>query len=177
MRATPEIFRMLGENMLGINHARVDSEKLKEHASMFGVSPPVVAEVWDRINPVANVHQQSEHKHLLWAMLFLKKFHDDLSLCKIVGAKDPKWHRKWCYLFVDAIAALDGQVIRWNNRFVNWNHQSNCLVWVDCTDCKIEDLQLLVLLLDCLLGGQLVAQLLLKLLYQMKIRFRQPCQP
>ena len=116
--------------MLGINHARVDSEKLKEYASMFGVSPPVVAEVWDRINPVANVHQQSEHKHLLWAMLFLKKFHDELSLCKIVGVKDPKWYRKWCYLFVDAIAALDGQVIRWNKRFVNWNHQSNCLVTV-----------------------------------------------
>ena len=128
MRATPEIFRMLGENMLGVNHARVDSEKLKEYVSMFGVSPPVVAEVWDRINPVANVHQQSEHKHLLWAMLFLKKFHDELSLCKIAGAKDPKWYRKWCCLFVDTIAALDGQVIRWNNRFVNWNHQSNCLV-------------------------------------------------
>ena len=49
MRATPEIFCMLGEKTLGINPERVDSEKLKEHASMFGVSPPVARPVRSRI--------------------------------------------------------------------------------------------------------------------------------
>ena len=77
--------------MLGINPRRVVKEKMKEHLSFFGCAPIVVAELWNRIDPARNVHQQSHWKHLLWALVCLVKFHDEKSLCKIVGIKDPKW--------------------------------------------------------------------------------------
>ena len=137
MKANTNDFRSEGETMLGINPNRNVTEKTKEYVSFFGTTPIVVAELWNRINPVESVHQQSQFKYLLWALLFLTKYLDELSNCRIVGIKDPKWFRYWCWLFVEAIANVDGQVIRWSNRFQNWDKKSNCLVWVDCTDVPI----------------------------------------
>ena len=136
---TEHTFRLIGEEMLGINPNRVVREKMKEYVSFFGTVPVVCADLWALIDPINAVHPNAEPKHLLWALYFLTKYNEELTNCKIVGIKDPKTFREWAWLFVNALADADARVIVWNHRFQNWDHNINCLVSIDGTDCSIKE--------------------------------------
>lgn len=70
---------------------------------LFGVTPHVVSEVWNRMKH--NLPRRSNCKHLLWALLFLKCYGSEHVHCALVGA-DEKTFRKWSWIFVKKISEL-----------------------------------------------------------------------
>jgi len=86
--------------------------------SFFGVDPAVVVRAWDMIqvpffDDGALSHAQP--KHILWALLFLKKYGDESEMAALCGedgrAVDEKTFRKWRDVFVWFIASLKPDVV------------------------------------------------------------------
>ena len=88
--------------------------------SFFGVDPAVVVELWDMIEvPFFDPGGELSHaqpKHLLWALLFLRKYGDESEMAALCGdfnsgAIDEKTFRKWRTIFVKRIASLKYNVV------------------------------------------------------------------
>ena len=98
---------------------RSESVFLTRWLSFFGVDPAVVVQVWDMIQvPFIDDGDLShaQPKHLLWALLFLRKYGDESEMAKLVGdfssgAVDEKTFRKWRTVFVKRIASLKYDVV------------------------------------------------------------------
>lgn len=82
---TANDFRVLACEMLNINPNRVAREVEKAITAFFGTGVDIMEDIWNRIDPIANVHKDSKPKHLLWAMLFLYHYHTEQVNCRIVG--------------------------------------------------------------------------------------------
>ena len=86
--------------------------------SFFGVDPAVVAKAWNMIQ-VPYYHDgdlsHAQPKHILWALLFLKKYGDESEMAALCGedgsAVDEKTFRKWRDVFVHCIASLKYDVV------------------------------------------------------------------
>jgi len=86
--------------------------------SFFGVDPAVVVRAWDMIQ-VPFFHDgdlsHAQPKHILWALLFLKKYGDESEMSALCGedgrAVDEKTFRKWRTIFVHRIASLKPDVV------------------------------------------------------------------
>ena len=52
-----------------------------------------------------------EIAHLLWALMFLKMYAKEATTSRLAGGVDEKTYRKWVWLFVSAIADLEGDVV------------------------------------------------------------------
>jgi hypothetical protein len=112
--------------------------------ALFGASPIVVAELWERIEPSINGDEVRFHcakrKHLLWALVFLKVYGvNEYANCAIVGWPDVKTFRVWSWYFVEKLFDLQDDVIVWGNRFQGQpdlnDIQYDCMIAVDCLDC------------------------------------------
>ena len=86
--------------------------------SFFGMDVDVVVKVWNMIGvPVYDDGELSHAKpaHLLWALLFLKKYGDESEMAALVGTDgnvvDEKTFRKWSKIFVIRIALLVSNVV------------------------------------------------------------------
>jgi len=86
--------------------------------SFFGVDPAVVVEVWDLIRvPFIDDGDLShaQPKHLMWALLFLRKYGDESEMARLAGgfggAVDEKTFRKWSKIFVHQITSLKYNVV------------------------------------------------------------------
>ena len=91
---------------------------LTRFLSFFGVDPAVVVEVWDLIQvPFIDDGDLShaQPKHLMWALLFLRKYGDESEMARLAGgfggAVDEKTFRKWSKIFVHQIASLKYNVV------------------------------------------------------------------
>eukprot|EP00980_Cylindrotheca_fusiformis_P021098 scaffold8090_cov82-Cylindrotheca_fusiformis.AAC.11 len=107
--------------------------------SLIGTSYEICAELWNLINPVNTISKSSRPKHLLWTLLFLRTYNTENVNTRLVGGADNETFRNWCWHFVGAIAALEHEVIIWDNRLRQYDGVSVCLVSVDCTDCPIKE--------------------------------------
>jgi len=110
---------LLARSCRGIQRAGVQLPS--EYAfflSFFGVDPVVVVRAWDMIQ-VPFFHDgdlsHAQPKHILWALLFLKKYGDESEMAALCGedgrAVDEKTFRKWCSIFVCYIASLKQDVV------------------------------------------------------------------
>ena len=113
-----EVKRIGGEIMSRDPEGRSESVFLTRFLSFFGVDPAVVVEVWDLIQvPFIDDGDLSgaDPKHLLWALLFLRKYGDESEMAALVGkdgkAVDEKTFRKWSKIFVHHIADLRYNVV------------------------------------------------------------------
>lgn len=74
---------------------------IRRFRCFFGVTPLIAAEIWVRLN----VPSHSFPKHLLFALLFLKRYdaeHVNASVCDV----DEQTFRKWCWFYVEQMASL-----------------------------------------------------------------------
>ena len=110
---TAETFRLVACEMLFMDPNSSAREQAREFTEFFGTSYDVCEDVWRRINPTENVHPNAKPKHLLWALLFLFNYCTEKINCKLVGIRDPKTYRYWTWMFVDAIADLEGELVSW----------------------------------------------------------------
>jgi len=97
---------------------RSEAVFLARFLSFFGVDPAVAVEVWDMLEvPFFDLDGDLNGalpKHLLWALLFLKKHGDESEMATLAGgsdgAIDEKTFRKWQTIFVNRIASLKHDV-------------------------------------------------------------------
>lgn len=83
-----------------------DRTFLTKMRSCFGVSVHMMLFLWDKLERNKLIPDKAEPKHLFWAMAFLKLYAAEPSLASMFRV-DEKTLRKWVWLFVDSIAALE----------------------------------------------------------------------
>lgn len=105
----------------------------------IGASYNVCAELWNLLRPTEKISEIAEPKHLLWCLLFLRKYNTEHDNCDLVGGTDPKTFRKWVWIFVKSIHELKKDVIIFENRFRGWEFDTQCLISIDGVDCPIKE--------------------------------------
>ena len=99
-----ETFRIIGLSM-ALHRIEQSSEVGdRRFRSLFGVSPVGCGEIWIRISPM--LPGSGQPKHLLWSLLFMKTYYTEHTLRVITGA-DEKTQRKWIWICIKLIAAMD----------------------------------------------------------------------
>lgn len=93
------------QGMLYANHS-IRNSKLtgyRKFRAFFGVSPYTCEILWISIQ---NKRQNTEIKHLLWCLFFLKRYNTENVNAAIIGV-DEKTFRLWTWYFIEKIAELD----------------------------------------------------------------------
>ena len=81
--------------------------------SCFGAEPPVVAELWARINPEETMPPGVKAEHIMWALYFLKVYNaEEVNTQNVEGNPVEKTFRKWVWLFIEAISYQEYPVVR-----------------------------------------------------------------
>jgi hypothetical protein len=109
-------FQSLGGSIIGCDLEGKSAKVFEDRVSFFGVTPAVCVQVWNLLQfPVLqsatnDLAYAKPAEHLLWALLFLKKYGDEREMSLIAGGKDgpvnEKTFRKWSHIFVSFIAGL-----------------------------------------------------------------------
>jgi hypothetical protein len=76
----------------------------------YGVSPELCCIIWGKLD-VPNTIDGGRHKHLMWALYFLKVYGKEEDNSNYSGGVDEKTFRKWAHIFVDAISFLESSVV------------------------------------------------------------------
>jgi hypothetical protein len=82
--------------------------------AMFGVrSANICSHLWDKQVRSEQFHngQRGKSWHLLWALMLLKLYATEATLCALAGGVDKKAFCKWSWRFVVAIAELTPDVV------------------------------------------------------------------
>ena len=76
--------------------------------SFFGVSVAVILDAWYRMVGAQNLLPKGgKVYHMLWALMFMKLYGSEASLCAHAGGIDPKTLRKWVWPFIFALSELE----------------------------------------------------------------------
>ena len=109
---TPSFFERLASDIVKKDLRRMSPKpRNRLFRSFFGTSSKISALLWRFISIDRNKHSTAAPKHLLWALLFLKIYATEYVHCAFAGGVDPKTFRKWCWIFVKAIANLDVEFV------------------------------------------------------------------
>jgi hypothetical protein len=100
----------VGRDIINKNSGSINTEE-RRFREMFGCSPQVVLELWTMLISKSIIESTSEVRHLLWALLFLKIYAKETTTSRLVGGVDEKTYRKWVWIFVCAIADLEGDIV------------------------------------------------------------------
>ena len=101
---TENTFVQLARAIIGRVGAK--SELSREFKELFGVSPTVCIDIWNR----SNMDNTLEPKHLLWGLLFLKVYTTETPLCALAGVSR-KTYRKWMWEAVFKMANVYPHVV------------------------------------------------------------------
>jgi len=74
--------------------------------AFFGVSPRVVAAIWNRLESKDLLPKDMQTKHLLWCLLFLKQYSQQRCMAPWCGT-DEKTYRKWVWIVLDVLGEMD----------------------------------------------------------------------
>ena len=98
-----EDFWILGNEMTGhdVNQCRATGHR--RFREFFGVSPVICSTVWETLLSTQSIPSSGKPCHLLWALLFLKRYLTEHVMSSIIGA-DEKTIRKWIWSFVYALS-------------------------------------------------------------------------
>ena len=70
----------------------------------FGCSPSICSIVWEKLSATNSIPPTGKPVHLLWTLLFLKRYTTEHVMSSMVGA-DEKTLRKWIWKFIAALSA------------------------------------------------------------------------
>lgn len=76
---------------------------LRIFREFYGVSPDVCAVAW---NLIKDKHSSIQTKHLLWTLLFLKRYNTEHINSTLVEV-DEKTFRLWIWTIIDLLSNLD----------------------------------------------------------------------
>jgi hypothetical protein len=122
-----------------MRRAPADTSAFKKRwRSLFGASPVVCSKICKRLKKAGLTVPNQELKHVLWALMLMKKYSAEADLAKDAGpngAVDEKTFRTWAWDVIEAIALLEPSVIVWENRRVG-DIMNDALISVDGTDTE-----------------------------------------
>jgi hypothetical protein len=139
-KVAPSVFVSIGLKILSKSKSARDGVTINRRwRALFGASPAVCSLLWAWVDPPNNpkLPENSEMKHLMWALMFLRDYNVEENHATLTGA-DEKTYRKWQWLFVPQIAILESRVIKWEGRRVD-DIQNDAMSSVDGTDCKVPN--------------------------------------
>jgi hypothetical protein len=134
-----------------------------EFRELFGCGVLVFLSLWELLVTNDAVPDGGTIKHLLWTLMFLKVYAKQATLCSLAGGVDKETYRKWCWLFIEAIAGLESHVVSKHHSSISCFRSINsavclllsfqiifedrfkgdkgndCLMTVDCTDFRVAE--------------------------------------
>ena len=110
MKISPDAFRHLGLQLMGIDPAKCRSQLQAERKfrAMYGTSWLICSDVWGMLDDVEHpvlCLQRVKADHLLWALMLLKTYSTEDDLAGRVNVTT-KTFRLWCWRFIMATADL-----------------------------------------------------------------------
>ena len=66
----------------------------RDFREFFGCPLSVAGAVWDLLQSFKKMPQDGMHRHLLWALMFMKVYGKEKTLCTLAGGIDKKTLRK-----------------------------------------------------------------------------------
>lgn len=112
-------FEDLARAMLSMKERQPDRTMSDEDNRIFrahyGVTFPVLSDLWRRLEPKTKISQGARPYHLMWAFILLKVCASESVHCRIAKVSDRKNFRHWSWVFIHAISALESQVVSFNN--------------------------------------------------------------
>jgi hypothetical protein len=109
---------------------------LEKFQIFFGTWPNICAELWRRIDPVRNINSKSLTMHLLWALLLMCQYSQEVISGALVGVHQ-ETYCKYAMPIIKAISSLTYDIIDFSNRFVgNWHYWTFS---VDGIHCRIYE--------------------------------------
>lgn len=80
--------------------------------SFFGAGVVVILDAWYRMAAQDLIPDGGKFYHLLWALMFMKIYSSESTMCGHAGGVDPKTWRKWIWPFVRGLSDLEYTVVR-----------------------------------------------------------------
>lgn len=101
---TTAIFFNLGNIYTKTKSNSSKATTLRRFKSFFGISPSVCSIIWELLK--YELVPDSQPKHLLWCLCFLKQYNTE-HLRRSIFKADEKTVRKWTWIFVKLLAELN----------------------------------------------------------------------
>ena len=103
---------------------RSTQQEDREFRSMFGVGAITAITAYNMLIVNRLMPSGGLMMHFLWAMIFLKGYAKEGTICKLAGVDDPKTLRKWRWPFITALAYLESSVVRTSSKclLLSWLH-------------------------------------------------------
>ena len=144
MIIAPSAFRLLGWDIIhripinaSINHTASTTIEARREAvfrSAFGVSSDVCSHTWEYLstsNRMVEGQKKAKPTHLLWALMFLKKYETEIFLCCLLSTTE-KTLRKWVWIMIEAVSNIHDDFVSFpnvlsssfsNNQVLDSHHQ------------------------------------------------------
>ena len=91
--------------------------------SFFGAGALTVMDVWSRMKAEDLIPPEGGKFHrYLWALMFMKLYGNETSMCAKAGGVDPKTFRKHIWPFIEAMAELEYSVVSARPTFLFYVH-------------------------------------------------------
>src|SRR6056300_1292344 len=97
-----------------------EQSQKKDWATFYGIAPEFASNVWNKLVARGRIPNAAKPKHLLFAYIFLKVYSGDKPMSKIVGCHFNTFS-KWAWIFIRLVHGLHQEVIRFENRLINWD--------------------------------------------------------
>jgi hypothetical protein len=105
MFISPSVIKNIAKDELSISSSGNKYAWNRKFRGFFGVSPKVVARLWNTLYFQKKIPDGGMVIHLLWTMAFLKLY-DTESIYLTMFAVTDKTFRKWVWKFLDSIHTI-----------------------------------------------------------------------
>jgi hypothetical protein len=113
-------------------------EEYLRFREMFGTEPIVCVALWDRLDPVNQIHKDAMPFHLLWSLYYVFHYPKQRQLSSFLKV-DIKTARVWIWRFLPRIAEITIDIIAWENRYDGISPLPGILAVLDGTSCPIQE--------------------------------------
>ena len=103
----------IGRDMMNRSSKEMGAMEAEERRfrDLFGVGAMVALACFEWLNHSDLLPEGGTLLHLLWTLCFLKVYPTETPLSSLCGGADPKTIRKWVWLFIGALASLEGCLV------------------------------------------------------------------
>ena len=104
---------LIARNIWNRENKKVRSEKTEDRIfrETFGCGVIIALTTWEMMSDADLLPTNGCLHHFMWALMFMKVYGKEMTMCALAGAIDPKTWRKWTWLFIAAISGLEPFVV------------------------------------------------------------------
>ena len=79
----------------------------REFHELFGCAASTACNTWELLIKHDLIPEKGNLEHFLWALMQLKVYGKERTMCVLAGGVDAKTYRKWTSFFIEAIGCLE----------------------------------------------------------------------